>query len=185
MPARGENSMALDIVEVAPLVDDTPDRLSKFPMLVIALTKFENGLAAPALLHLSRSMRSWKWISSRASARTSRASDPQAGQAPLPSGRFVGTRTTMLTMRVGSDRGRDRSARRLGFDGAGAAVEESRRRIVRVAVHPRTDGALRHVPVHLGRRIVLLTTFRKQRNNERTELVRPRKTAEDWARRYP
>lgn len=34
-------------------------------------------------------------------------------------------------------------------------------------------------------RIVLLTTFRKQRNNERNELVRARKTAEDCARSYP
>jgi putative component of toxin-antitoxin plasmid stabilization module len=34
-------------------------------------------------------------------------------------------------------------------------------------------------------RVVLLTTFRKQRNNERTEIVRARKVAEDCARRNP
>ncbi len=34
-------------------------------------------------------------------------------------------------------------------------------------------------------RIVLLTTFRKQRQNERAELARARKAAEDCARRYP
>ncbi|MCZ7630848.1 MAG: type II toxin-antitoxin system RelE/ParE family toxin [Microthrixaceae bacterium] len=34
-------------------------------------------------------------------------------------------------------------------------------------------------------RIILLTTFRKQRNNERNEINRARKTAEDCAKRYP
>ena len=34
-------------------------------------------------------------------------------------------------------------------------------------------------------RIVLLTTFRKQRNNERTEVARAKKAAEVCARRYP
>jgi putative component of toxin-antitoxin plasmid stabilization module len=34
-------------------------------------------------------------------------------------------------------------------------------------------------------RVVLLTTFRKQRNNERTEITRARKAAEDCARRDP
>lgn len=34
-------------------------------------------------------------------------------------------------------------------------------------------------------RIVLLTTFRKQRNNERTEIARARRAAEDCARRNP
>ena len=34
-------------------------------------------------------------------------------------------------------------------------------------------------------RIVLLTTFRKQRNNERTEIARARKAAEDCARSNP
>lgn len=34
-------------------------------------------------------------------------------------------------------------------------------------------------------RVVLLTTFRKQRNNERTEIARARKAAEDCARRNP
>jgi putative component of toxin-antitoxin plasmid stabilization module len=34
-------------------------------------------------------------------------------------------------------------------------------------------------------RVVLLTTFRKQRNNERTEIARARKVAEDCARRNP
>ena len=34
-------------------------------------------------------------------------------------------------------------------------------------------------------RVVLLTTFRKQRNNERTEITRARKAAEDCARRNP
>jgi phage-related protein len=33
--------------------------------------------------------------------------------------------------------------------------------------------------------IVLLTTFRKQRQHERVELARARKSAEDCARRYP
>jgi hypothetical protein len=33
--------------------------------------------------------------------------------------------------------------------------------------------------------IVLLTTFRKQRNNERTEVARARQVAADCARRYP
>ena len=34
-------------------------------------------------------------------------------------------------------------------------------------------------------RIVLLTTFRKQRNNERNEIKRARKAAEECVRRYP
>lgn len=34
-------------------------------------------------------------------------------------------------------------------------------------------------------RIILLTTFRKQRNNERNEINRARKTAEACAKRYP
>lgn len=34
-------------------------------------------------------------------------------------------------------------------------------------------------------RIVLLTTFRKQRNNERTEITRARKAAAACAERYP
>lgn len=34
-------------------------------------------------------------------------------------------------------------------------------------------------------RIVLLTTFRKQRDNERTEIARARKTAEECARTNP
>lgn len=34
-------------------------------------------------------------------------------------------------------------------------------------------------------RVVLLTTFRKQRNNERTEIARARKVADDCARRNP
>ena len=34
-------------------------------------------------------------------------------------------------------------------------------------------------------RIILLTTFRKQRNNERAEITRARKAAEDWATRNP
>jgi putative component of toxin-antitoxin plasmid stabilization module len=36
-----------------------------------------------------------------------------------------------------------------------------------------------------GGRIVLLTTFRKQRNNERIEIARARKAAEDCATRNP
>ena len=34
-------------------------------------------------------------------------------------------------------------------------------------------------------RIILLTTFRKQRNNERGEITRARKAAQDCAKRYP
>jgi hypothetical protein len=34
-------------------------------------------------------------------------------------------------------------------------------------------------------RIILLTTFRKQRNNERLEIDRARKAATECARRYP
>ena len=34
-------------------------------------------------------------------------------------------------------------------------------------------------------RIILLTTFRKQRNNERTEIDRARKAAVDCAKQYP
>lgn len=34
-------------------------------------------------------------------------------------------------------------------------------------------------------RIILLTTFRKQRNNERAEVGRARKAAEDCAKRFP
>jgi putative component of toxin-antitoxin plasmid stabilization module len=34
-------------------------------------------------------------------------------------------------------------------------------------------------------RIILLTTFRKQRNNERTEVNRARKAAADCAKRFP
>ncbi len=34
-------------------------------------------------------------------------------------------------------------------------------------------------------RIILLTTFRKQRNNERNEINRARRAADECARRYP
>lgn len=34
-------------------------------------------------------------------------------------------------------------------------------------------------------RVILLTTFRKQRNNERAEVARARKIAEDCAKRFP
>lgn len=34
-------------------------------------------------------------------------------------------------------------------------------------------------------RVVLLTMFRKQRNNERAEVARARKVAEDCAERFP
>ena len=34
-------------------------------------------------------------------------------------------------------------------------------------------------------RIILLTIFRKQRNNERSEVTRARKASEDCARRFP
>ena len=34
-------------------------------------------------------------------------------------------------------------------------------------------------------RIILLTTFRKQRNNERQEITRARKIAQECAKRYP
>ena len=34
-------------------------------------------------------------------------------------------------------------------------------------------------------RIILLTTFRKQRNNERAEVAMARKVAEDCAKRFP
>ncbi len=34
-------------------------------------------------------------------------------------------------------------------------------------------------------RIILLTTFRKQRNNERNEIIRARKVAEACAEQYP
>ena len=36
-----------------------------------------------------------------------------------------------------------------------------------------------------GDRIILLTTFRKQRNNEQAEVTRARKIAQDCAKRYP
>ena len=35
------------------------------------------------------------------------------------------------------------------------------------------------------RRLILLTTFRKQRQNERQEIARARKVADECARRYP
>ena len=34
-------------------------------------------------------------------------------------------------------------------------------------------------------RLILLTTFRKQRNNERTEIARARKVAQACARKFP
>lgn len=34
-------------------------------------------------------------------------------------------------------------------------------------------------------KVILLTTFRKQRQNEQTEIARARKVAEDCARRFP
>ncbi len=40
-------------------------------------------------------------------------------------------------------------------------------------------------PRMAGSRIVLLTTFRKQRNNERTEIARARGAAEECARTNP
>ena len=36
-----------------------------------------------------------------------------------------------------------------------------------------------------GRAVLLLTTFRKQREEERTEIARARKAAEDCAKRHP
>ena len=49
------------------------------------------------------------------------------------------------------------------------------------------DPTARRITYRFARdgRVVLLTTFRKQRNNERTEVARARKAAEDCARRNP
>jgi hypothetical protein len=45
-------------------------------------------------------------------------------------------------------------------------------------------GRVPEVELHDGR-LILLTTFRKQRNKERTEITRARKAAEDCATRNP
>lgn len=87
--------------------------------------------------------------------------------------------------RVGSDRCGDRPARRTGIVSAGAAVEEPRRWPVRAAL---TLGpTARRITYRFTKdgRIILLTTFRKQRNNERTEIDRARKAAADCAKRNP
>ena len=69
--------------------------------------------------------------------------------------------------------------------GADAVLTEPRRRALRAAVHARPDRTTVRLPVHQDGRIVLLTTFRKRRNNERNEIDRARKAAEDCAKRYP
>jgi len=64
-------------------------------------------------------------------------------------------------------------------------VQEPRRRVVRAALHARPNRSAYHLPITSDGRIVLLTTFRKQRQNERTEMARARKAAEACARLYP
>jgi hypothetical protein len=61
--------------------------------------------------------------------------------------------------------------------GADGAVEDPRRRTFRAAVRARHDGTTDHLPIHQGGRIIPLTTFRKQRNNDRNEITRARTAA--------
>jgi len=46
-------------------------------------------------------------------------------------------------------------------------------------------GANSDLSALMGKTPVFLTTFRKQRNNERTQIARARKAAEECALRYP
>lgn len=77
----------------------------------------------------------------------------------------------------------DRPTRDPRFIGTDATVEEPRRWAVRAAVHARP----RRITYRFTKdgRIILLTTFRKQRNNERNEIIRARKAAEACAEQYP
>lgn len=81
-----------------------------------------------------------------------------------------------------SDRG---SARRPGVTGPDAALPQPRGGSVRAGF---TLGpTARRITYRFTKdgRIILLTTFRKQRNNERNETARARKAAAECARRYP
>lgn len=86
---------------------------------------------------------------------------------------------------MGPDGHRDRPAGRARVECADAVVEESRRRLfeLRFTLGP----TARRITYRFTKdgRIVLLTTFRKQRNNERTEIARARRAAEDCARTNP
>jgi ribosome-binding protein aMBF1 (putative translation factor) len=86
---------------------------------------------------------------------------------------------------VASDGRRDRPTRHPRLFGADAAVEDPRRRLfeLRFTLGP-TARQIIYRCTEDGR-IILLTTFRKQRNNERTEITRARKAAEACAEQYP
>ncbi len=86
---------------------------------------------------------------------------------------------------MGSNGRGDRPARHARLVGADAALEEPRRRTVRAA--GTLGPTARRITYRFTKdgRIILLTTFRKQRNNERNEITRARKAAEDCAEQYP
>lgn len=88
--------------------------------------------------------------------------------------------------------------RRVGSDHRGDRPTRDPRFIARMPLSKSLGGGLFELRFTLGStarrityrfmkdgRIILLTTFRKQRNNERNEIIRARKAAEACAERYP
>ena len=86
---------------------------------------------------------------------------------------------------MGSGRGDRGSVGRLGITGSDAAVTQPGDGLfeLRFTLGP----SARRITYRFTKdgRIILLTTFRKQRNNERDEIARARKAAEKCALRYP
>jgi hypothetical protein len=79
----------------------------------------------------------------------------------------------------------DRQARDAGPSGADAVVPQPRGWSVRAPLH--AGSTARRITYRFTKdgKVILLTTFRKQRQNEQTEIVRARKVAETCARRFP
>jgi hypothetical protein len=86
---------------------------------------------------------------------------------------------------MGTQRGDHRPACRARRHRAHAAVACARRRAVRPALRARPDDAPIAYRFTKDGRIILLTTFRKQRQNERHEIERAQQVAAECARRYP
>jgi hypothetical protein len=86
---------------------------------------------------------------------------------------------------VGPDGGGDRASRCTWFLGADAPVEEPGRRSI--ALRFTLGPTARRITYRFTKdgRAILLTTFRKQRNNERAEIARARKAAAECAKSNP
>jgi len=83
--------------------------------------------------------------------------------------------------RVGTNAGRDRPVGVARVEGEDAILQRSWR--WRVEVRFTLGSTARRITK--DGRIILLTRFRKQRNNERAEVTRARKIAQDCAKRNP